>query len=146
MSDRVLVSVKKLVPHAIMPDFKSAGASGADLCAAESGSIPARGVGMVSTGIAVAIPSSYELQVRSRSGLAAKAHVFVLNSPGTVDSDYRGEVKIILANFGDQEFRFAPGDRLAQLVLMHVLQPAYIEVGSLVETDRGEKGFGSTGV
>jgi dUTP pyrophosphatase len=144
--NRVHVLVKKLVPHAVVPDFKSAGASGADLYASESGTIPAHGIGIVSTGITVELPPLYELQVRSRSGLAAKNGIFVLNAPGTIDSDYRGELRIILANFGMQDFDFACGDRLAQLVLASVLQPVYLEVQTLSDTVRGKAGFGSTGV
>ena len=142
----VPIKLKKLEPNAVVPEIKSALASGADLCACEHGSIAPGSVELVSTGIAVAIPEGYEIQVRSRSGLAAKKGVFVLNAPGTVDADYRGDVKIILANFGKLTFDYQPGDRLAQMVCAAVTQARYEVVDELDETERGEGGFGSTGV
>lgn len=141
------VSVKftKLVQDALKPEFKSEAASGADLHASEYGSVPPGGVALVSTGICVAIPKGYEIQIRSRSGLAAKFGVFVMNSPGTIDADYRGEIKIILANFGHYAFHYNPGDRLAQMVCMAVQKVSYDEVEKLDDTERGAGGFGSTG-
>jgi dUTP pyrophosphatase len=99
----------------------------------------------VATGLAVAIPEGYEIQVRPRSGLALKHGISVPNTPGTIDSDYRGELKVILINLGDEPFAIARGDRIAQLVLAPVVQAAWDEVDELDATDRGEGGFGSTG-
>ena len=100
---------------------------------------------LVPTGIAIAVPSGYEAQVRPRSGLAAKHGVTVLNSPGTIDSDYRGEVKVILINLGDAALEIGRGDRIAQIVVAPVTRVDWIEVDSLEATDRGSGGFGSTG-
>ena len=104
------------------------------------------GRALVPCGCAIALPHGHEAQVRPRSGLAAKHGVTVLNSPGTVDADYRGEVKVILANLGDEDFAIARGDRIAQLVVAPVTHAAMIEVDALDDTDRGAGGFGSTGV
>lgn len=101
---------------------------------------------MVPTGLAIALPSGYECQVRSRSGLAAKHGVFCLNAPGTIDSDYRGEIKVILANFGTESFTVQRGDRIAQLVIASYETVQWESVDSLDETERGEGGFGSTGL
>ena len=100
---------------------------------------------MIPTGLSVAIPQGYEIQVRPRSGLAAKHGLTCLNTPGTIDSDYRGEIKVILINLGQDAFTIQRGERIAQLVLAPVTQLAWIEVGALDETDRGAGGFGSTG-
>src|SRR6185369_17265965 len=100
---------------------------------------------MVPTGLAFAVPLGFEAQVRPRSGLAAKAGVTCLNTPGTIDSDYRGEVKVILINLGEEDFTIRRGDRIAQLVIAPVIQAAWREVDSLDETARGAGGFGSTG-
>jgi dUTP pyrophosphatase len=99
----------------------------------------------VATGLALAIPAGYEIQVRPRSGLALRHGITVPNTPGTIDSDYRGELKVILINHGSEPFAIARGDRVAQLVLAPVVQAAWDEVGELDETDRGTGGFGSTG-
>lgn len=129
------------------PEYKHEGDSGFDLAANEDIDIPAKGVALVSTGIRFGIPSGYEIQVRSRSGLAAKSSVFVLNSPGTVDASYTGEVKVILANFGHNPFHVQKGDRIAQAVLAPVEKALFRLVNSLdIDTTRGEGGFGSTGV
>lgn len=133
---------------AAVPVYASQGASGADLAAAEDMVIPAGEVRMVPTGLSVQIPVGFEIQVRSRSGLAAKEQVFVLNSPGTVDSDYRGEVKVILANFGTKPYEVKKGARIAQAVLCPVYQAMFEPVETrdeLEETERGTGGFGSTG-
>jgi len=100
---------------------------------------------MIPTGLSVAIPQGYEIQVRPRSGLAAKHGLTCLNTPGTIDSDYRGEIKVILINLGQDAFTIQRGERIAQLVLAPVTQLAWIEVDALDETDRGAGGFGSTG-
>ena len=149
-SDEVVVKVKKEMgfddPLAVIPSYESEGAAGFDFKAQGNGTIEPGKVQLVMTGLFVAIPKGYEIQVRSRSGLAFKQNVFVLNSPGTVDSDYRGNIGIILANFGDKPFHYAEGDRLAQGVLCRVERAVFHEVESLDETPRGNKGFGSTGV
>lgn len=131
-----------------IPAYESAGASGVDLRANIPESItmqPGAGA-LVPTGLAFAIPHGYEGQVRPRSGLALKHRLMVVNSPGTIDADYRGELKVILANFGDQPFVVEPGMRIAQLVICPVVQAEFVEVENLDDTDRGAGGFGSTGV
>lgn len=129
------------------PRYKHDGDSGFDLAANEDIDIPAKGIALVSTGIRFGIPKGYEIQVRSRSGLAAKNGVFVLNSPGTVDASYTGEVKVILANFGHNPFHIQKGDRIAQAVVCPVEKAQIIPVVDLnMTTTRGEGGFGSTGV
>lgn len=129
-----------------VPEYQHEGDSGFDLRAVEDVDIPAGGVKLVSTGIKLGIPKGYEIQVRSRSGLAAKKQVFVLNSPGTVDSNYTGDVGVILANFGVNPFHVQKGDRIAQGVLCPVEKAEFIVVGGLSSTSRGSDGFGSTGV
>lgn len=131
-----------------LPAYATHGSAGMDVRAvlADSITIQPGAVAMIPTGLAVAIPLGYEMQVRSRSGLAAKNGVFCLNSPGTIDSDYRGEVKVILANFGAEPFTISNGDRIAQLVVAKHEHVRWKEVTTLPETDRGEGGFGSTGV
>ncbi|PXA81242.1 dUTP diphosphatase [Caulobacter sp. D4A] len=132
-----------------LPAYETVGAAGMDLRAAVEEDAPltlkpgARF--MVPTGLAFAVPAGFEAQVRPRSGLAAKAGITCLNSPGTIDSDYRGEVKVILANLGAEDFVIRRGDRIAQLVIAPVLQAAWSLVASLDDTDRGAGGFGSTG-
>ena len=131
------------------PAYESAGAAGMDLRAAVAEDAPmvlrpgARA--MVPTGYGFAVPPGYEAQVRPRSGLAAKAGVTCLNTPGTIDSDYRGEVKVILINLGEEDFTIRRGDRIAQLVIAPVVQARWAEVDSLEDTARGAGGFGSTG-
>ncbi|GHV16770.1 deoxyuridine 5'-triphosphate nucleotidohydrolase [Spirochaetia bacterium] len=143
-----LVRVLKKDPQARLPEYASAGAAGADICARlnEPHSIPPMGRARVPTGIALEIPPGYEAQVRPRSGLAAKHGITVLNSPGTIDSDYRGELEIILINLGDLAFTIADGDRIAQLVIAPVSRARIEEAGALSETERGSGGFGSTGL
>lgn len=130
------------------PTYGSAGASGFDLRANNEDdiTIPVGGTVLVPTGLHMAIPAGFEMQVRSRSGLAAKNGVFVLNTPGTVDSDYRGEVKVILHNAGTEPFTVQTGDRIAQGVICPVVHAVWNVVESLEPSDRGEGGFGSTGV
>ena len=128
-----------------LPAYASAGAAGFDLRAAADISIAPGAIALVPTGFAVAVPAGFELQVRPRSGLAAKFGVTVLNSPGTVDSDYRGEVAVILINHGRADFAIARGDRIAQAVIAAAPQAQLIEVTNLDETTRGSAGFGSTG-
>lgn len=143
----ITVKVKKLRPGAVLPNYETAGASGMDVRACLDGPILAASGGIVTvpTGLAFEIPFGYEIQVRPRSGLAHRNGITVLNSPGTIDSDYRGELAVILINLGDEPFTIHNGDRVAQLVCAPVLRVSLVETGSLPETDRGEGGFGSTG-
>jgi dUTP pyrophosphatase len=129
-----------------LPAYATSGAAGMDVVAAETLTLAPGARHAVSTGFAVAIPDGYEVQVRPRSGLALKHGITCLNTPGTIDSDYRGEVKVILANLGNAPFDIARGDRIAQLVPAAVLRATLSEVDSLDETARGSGGFGSTGV
>lgn len=134
---------------AIVPEYKTAGAAGADLCAY----LPSQNVtlspgksALIPTGLFFEIPDGYEVQVRPRSGLAAKNGIAVLNTPGTIDSDYRGEVKVILINLGEEEFTINNGDRIAQMVVAPVTTADFTFAENLSETDRGSGGMGSTGV
>lgn len=133
---------------ATLPSYKTGGAAGADISAHLSSSLViAKGsFALVPTGLHFAIPEGFEMQVRPRSGLAAKNGITVLNTPGTIDSDYRGEVKVILANFGSEDFTVHDGDRIAQVVIAPVVQARFTKTEILPETERGEAGFGSTGV
>ena len=133
---------------AIIPEYKTSGAAGADVCAflSESVVIKSGEFVMIPTGLSFAIPEGYEIQVRPRSGLAAKNGVTVLNTPGTIDSDYRGEVKVILINHGKDAFTVNNGDRIAQLIVAPVTQGVFEKTDELDSTERGEGGFGSTGV
>tara|TARA_R100001369_G_scaffold505_1_gene1550 strand:+ start:1297 stop:1752 length:456 start_codon:yes stop_codon:yes gene_type:complete len=149
--NKVTVSVCPL-PHfegLDLPAYETIGSAGMDVRAAVSQDDPillqAGERAMIPTGLSVAIPQGYEIQVRPRSGLAAKHGLTCLNTPGTIDSDYRGEIKVILINLGQDAFTIQRGERIAQLVLAPVTQLAWIEVGALDETDRGAGGFGSTG-
>jgi dUTP pyrophosphatase len=133
---------------AIIPEYKTFGAAGADVCAflSEPVVIKSGEFAMIPTGLSFAIPEGYEIQVRPRSGLAAKNGVTVLNTPGTIDSDYRGEVKVILINHGKDAFTVNNGDRIAQLIVAPVTQGIFEKTDELDSTERGEGGFGSTGV
>jgi dUTP pyrophosphatase len=128
-----------------LPTYASAGAAGLDVVAAESLTLLPGSRHSVATGFAIAIPEGFEVQVRPRSGLALKHGITCLNTPGTIDSDYRGEVKVILANHGSEPFEVVRGERIAQLVPAPVLRAAFQEVDDLDATDRGAGGFGSTG-
>ena len=147
MTDSVGVQVKRL-PHGeglALPVYATDGAAGMDVLAAEDLTLAPGQRHAVATGLAVAIPQGFEIQVRPRSGLALKHGIAVPNTPGTIDSDYRGEIKVIMINHGTEDFAIARGDRIAQLVLASVTQAAWHEVGQLDATVRGEGGFGSTG-
>ena len=147
MNDPVRVAIKRL-PHGeglALPAYATAGAAGMDVLSAEDVTLAPGARHAVATGLALAIPPGFEIQVRPRSGLALKHGVSVPNTPGTIDSDYRGELKVILINHGAEAFAIARGDRVAQLVLAPVVRAAWHEVGELDETDRGAGGFGSTG-
>lgn len=135
-------------PGAVVPEYKTAGAAGADICALVEVpvTIPAGKYAMIPTGLFFEIPEGYEVQVRPRSGLAAKDGVTVLNTPGTIDSDYRGEIKVILINLGEKDFVINSGDRIAQMVIAPVTQASFEITDSLSDTERGAGGFGSTGV
>ena len=128
-----------------LPAYATLGAAGMDVVAAEALTLAPGARHAVATGFAIAIPAGYEVQVRPRSGLALKHGITCLNTPGTIDSDYRGEVKVILANLGSEPFVIARGDRIAQLVPAPVLHATLTEVDSLGKTARGAGGFGSTG-
>ena len=143
----VKVLVKKLDPAVQIPSYKTIGASGMDLMAfiKEPIILPAKKSCLVPTGISIAMSDDYEIQIRPRSGLAAKKNISILNTPGTIDSDYRGEIKIILFNHGDSEFIIQNNDRIAQMVLMPVHKINFEEVENLPDTIRGKGGFGSTG-
>jgi dUTP pyrophosphatase len=128
-----------------LPSYATHGAAGLDVVAAEELTLAPGQRHPVATGFAVAIPDGYEVQVRTRSGLALKHGITCLNTPGTIDSDYRGEVKVILANLGTEPFAIRRGERIAQLVPAPVLRADFAEVEALEETQRGAGGFGSTG-
>ena len=128
-----------------LPAYATDGAAGMDVVAAEDATLAPGARHAVATGLAMAIPQGYEIQVRPRSGLALKHGISVPNTPGTIDSDYRGELKVILINLGDAPFDVRRGDRIAQLVLAPVVQATWLEVDHLDETARGTGGFGSTG-
>ena len=143
----VKVLVKKLNSKAQLPKYKTSGSSGMDLMALIENPIKIKPQesALIATGISIAIPEDTEVQIRPRSGLAAKSSISVLNTPGTIDSDYRGEIKIILFNHGKEEFTINNNDRVAQMVLMPILKTEFEEVEDLPETLRGSEGFGSTG-
>jgi dUTP pyrophosphatase len=128
-----------------LPAYASSEAAGLDVTAAEDLTLAPGERHAVATGFAIAIPHGYEVQVRPRSGLALRHGITCLNTPGTIDSDYRGEVKVILANLGREPFEIRRGERIAQLVPAPVLRADFVEVAALEETERGAGGFGSTG-
>jgi dUTP pyrophosphatase len=132
-------------PGAQLPNYQTIGSAGADLCTTEGVTLDPGKRAMIPTGIRIALPEGYEAQVRPRSGLAAKFGVAMVNAPGTIDSDYRGEIKVILINLGQEAVRFEIGDRVAQLVIAPVTRAEWEIVSSLDETERGTGGFGSTG-
>ncbi len=143
-----IVTLVRIDPAARLPAYATAGAAGADLSARidEPLSIPPLERALVSTGLKIELPEGYEAQVRPRSGLAAKHGVTVLNAPGTIDSDYRGELKVILVNLGSEPFTLSDGDRIAQLVVAPVSRARFVDSASVTPSDRGSGGFGSTGV
>lgn len=147
MPSEIPVLVKRL-PHFAdleLPAYATEGAAGMDVLAAEDVTLAPGGRHAVATGLAVAIPHGFEIQVRPRSGLALKHGISVPNTPGTIDSDYRGELKVIVINHGTETFTIHRGDRIAQLVLAPVTRASWLPVEELDETLRGEGGFGSTG-
>ena len=141
------VLIKKLDPAVKLPAYKTNGASGMDLMAfiKEPVSVKPKTSSLIPTGLSLAFSEDYEIQIRPRSGLAAKNNISVLNTPGTIDSDYRGEIKIIIYNHGSENFIINNGDRIAQMILTPVIKMELEETNNLPETIRGEGGFGSTG-
>lgn len=142
----VKLLIKKLQKNIILPEYKTDGSSGMDLMAnvEQTVKILPGEKKIISTGVMVAIPEQYEIQIRPRSGLAAKNGISVLNTPGTIDSDYRGEIKVILINLGKDIFEINKNDRIAQMIVCPIIKVELKEVESLPETVRGEGGFGST--
>ena len=143
----VKVLIKKLDPSVKLPEYKTTGSSGMDLRAfiKEPLNIKSNKSSLVPTGLSVAFSADYEIQIRPRSGLAAKNNISVLNTPGTIDSDYRGEIKIIIYNHGNENFRVNNGDRIAQMILTPIAKMELEETLDLPGTIRGISGFGSTG-
>jgi dUTP pyrophosphatase len=143
----VLISlkVKKLSPLAQIPAYQTDEAAGFDLHSIEDVVLKPNERKLISTGLAFEIPKGYEIQIRPRSGLAYKSGITVLNSPGTIDSDYRGEIKVLLINHSNEEFEIKINDRIAQAVIQAVIQADFKEVEELNDTNRGSGGFGSTG-
>ena len=136
---------QRLHPAAVLPAYAHPSDAGMDVRSVEELTIPPGGRALVHTGLVMMLPPGYEAQVRPRSGLALKSGVTVLNTPGTIDSGYRGEVGVILANFGAEDFSVHPGDKVAQIVIAPVTQPEIVETSEVDATDRGSGGFGSTG-
>ena len=143
----VKVLIKKLDPSVKLPEYKTSGASGMDLIAflKDPINIKPKNSFLIPTGLSIAFSENYEVQIRPRSGLAAKKNISVLNTPGTIDSDYRGEIKVILYNHGNTDFLINNKDRIAQMILTPVIKMDLEEIDTLPETVRGEGGFGSTG-
>jgi len=144
----IKILIKKLQEEAVVPKYETKGSSGLDLSANVKSKITIKPGEkcLVPTGLAVSIPKDYELQIRPRSGLAAKNSITVLNTPGTIDSDYRGEIKIILINLGKESFEITNGLRIAQMVLCPISKAELTEVDNLDKTSRDSGGFGSTGI
>jgi dUTP pyrophosphatase len=141
------ILIKRLSNNIPLPKYETEGSSGMDLSANVEKVVeiqPGKSV-IIPTGIALSIPKNYEIQIRPRSGLAAKSQISILNTPGTIDSDYRGELKVILVNLGEKIFKVEKGLRIAQMVLCPVIKAVLKEVNDLEETERGSGGFGSTG-
>lgn len=140
------LKIKQLSKDSIVPKYQSDGASGFDLHSIEDLELKSSEIVAVKTGLAFEIPKGYELQIRPRSGLAIKNGISVLNTPGTIDSDYRGEIMVILVNFSNNAFSIKKGDRIAQAVLSQIFQANLVVSNNLDSTQRGASGFGSTGI
>ena len=138
--------IKRLHPDAVLPAYAHPSDAGMDVRSVADLTIAPGTRALVPTGLVMLLPPLYEAQVRPRSGLALKSGITVLNTPGTIDSGYRGEVGVILMNLGDSEFQVKKGDKIAQIVIAPVTQPEIVETDSIDETDRGAGGFGSTGL
>jgi dUTP pyrophosphatase len=141
----MIIKIKKLSNNAVVPQYQSKGAAGFDFHTISHGSILPGGTVLIPTGLSMEIPRGYELQVRPRSGMSAKTKIRICNSPGTIDSDYRGEIKIIMENIGTTEFKYAEGERIAQGVITEVYQAEFELAEELNDTERGTGAFGSTG-
>ena len=143
----VKILIKKLDPNVILPEYKTDGASGMDILAfiKKPINVKSKTSSLIPTGLTVAFSEDYEIQIRPRSGLAAKNNIGVLNSPGTIDSDYRGEIKVIIFNHSEEDFVINNGDRIAQMVLTPIIKMELEETTNLPNTIRGKGGFGSTG-
>jgi len=143
-----LIQIKKFSDQVLIPKYETPGSSGMDISAftKENIIIQPGQKALIPTGFALSIPKGYEIQIRPRSGLAAKNNISVLNTPGTIDSDYRGEIKVILINFGNEKFIVENGTRVAQMVMCPIIQAKLEVVKDLTETTRGDGGFGSTGI
>ena len=139
------LSFKRVHPDTVLPAYAHPSDAGMDIRSVADMTVPARGRALVPTGLVVLLPPLYEAQVRPRSGLALKHGITVLNTPGTIDSGYRGEIGVILFNSSDVDFQVKKGDRVAQVVIAPVIQPVIEEAQEIDETDRGAGGFGSTG-
>ena len=142
------ILIKRLSKEVSLPKYETNGSSGMDLAANINANIdidPGK-TAIIPTGLALSIPKGFEVQIRPRSGLAAKQKISVLNTPGTIDADYRGEIKVILINLGQEPFKIEKGSRIAQMVVCPVIQAQLKEVDDLNETERGKGGFGSTGI
>lgn len=142
------VLIKRLSKNVELPKYKTSGSSGLDLAANVQSQIKIKPgkTSIIPTGISVSIPKNFEIQIRPRSGLAAKNQISVLNTPGTIDADYRGELKVILINLSDKTFTVERGSRIAQMVLCPIVKAKFKEVDTLDDTNRGAGGFGSTGL
>lgn len=145
MAKNLSVKIKQLHENAIIPKYQTTGSAGMDLHAVENVEVWVGETKAIPTGIAISVPDGHEAQIRPRSGLAVNRQVTVLNSPGTIDSDYTGEIKVILINHSDEIFRIKRGDRIAQIVFAPVSRARFEVVSDLESTDRGAGGFGSTG-
>ena len=144
----IKILIKKLTKEVKLPNYKTVGSSGMDIVANINNEITIQPgeKKLIPTGILVAIPNNYEVQIRPRSGLAIKNGISILNTPGTIDSDYRGEIKVILINLGKDTFKIKNGDRIAQMVLCPIVKAKFEEVDKLPNSLRGRGGFGSTGI
>ena len=144
----IKILIKRLSKEASLPKYETSGSSGMDLAAniETNVNIDPGKTAIIPTGLALSIPKGFEVQIRPRSGLAAKQKISVLNTPGTIDADYRGEIKVILINLGQESFQVEKGLRIAQMVVCPIVQATLKEVSDLSETERGKGGFGSTGV
>ena len=142
------ILIKRLSKDILLPKYETEGSSGMDLAANIKKTIEIKPgkFAIIPTGLALSIPNNYEIQIRPRSGLAARNQISVLNTPGTIDADYRGELKVILINLGEKKFKIENGLRIAQMVLCPVIKATLEEVNELEETERGSGGFGSTGI
>jgi dUTP pyrophosphatase len=140
------LAFKRIHPDAVLPSYAHESDAGMDVRSVEDIEIPAGGRALIHTGLIMILPPNYEAQVRPRSGLALKNGVTVLNTPGTIDAGYRGEVGVILANFGMETFKISKGDKVAQIVIAPVTRADIVETDIVDVTDRGEGGFGSTGI